>query len=101
LTRILEHIVSTTPPSRLFELYYWAQEPGLLKLFRRLAILPAESRNVAESFFDLVAENSPIAVSRGAEGQLIIEAENIGDAAHMVSCLLDDGEPDPDGTKLN
>ena len=98
---MIEHIVSTTPPSRLFELYYWAQEPDLLKLIRRLATLSPANRGAIESFFDLVADNASITAKWGARGQLILDAKHLGDTASMFRYMLEDDKPDPDGSKPN
>src|SRR5215471_8025272 len=61
LKRVLEHIVSSTPPSDLFELYYWVQEPSLLKIIRQLAAMPDEDREAIESFFALAQDLAVVA----------------------------------------
>jgi hypothetical protein len=101
LRRVVEHIVSTTPPSRLFELYYWAQEPQLLTIIRQLAALPPANRAAIESFFDLAAGDASITATCGPNGQLILAAKHLGQAACILHYMLDDEEPIADDGKPN
>jgi hypothetical protein len=93
LTRVITHIVANTPPSRLFELYYWAQEPSLLKLMRSLASLTPASRAVLESFFQFAADRAQVTARLGAKGQLILEARHMGEAVSLLQNMADEDEP--------
>jgi hypothetical protein len=48
----LEFIVENVPRSALIEMYYWVQEPDLLRLIRALAAAPLETRQALDAFFD-------------------------------------------------
>jgi hypothetical protein len=48
----LEFIVENVPRSELIEMYYWVQEPDLLRLIRALAGAPLETRQALDAFFD-------------------------------------------------
>jgi len=100
LARVVEHIVSTTPPSRLFELYYWAQEPRLLELFRSFATLEAGQRDALISFFELAAGAASVSTRWGPRGELILEAKHDGDNASLHRYLIEDQDPlDTQGPK--
>jgi hypothetical protein len=90
LARVVDHIVSTTPPSRLFELYYWAQEPNLLELFRSVATLKAGQRDALMSFFELAAGAASVSTRWGPRGELILEAKHDGDNASLHRYLIED-----------
>ena len=93
LTRVITHIVATTPPPRLFELYYWAHEPSLLKLMRGLASLAPASRNALESFFRFAADRAVVTARLGPKGQLILEARHTGGAVCMFETAVDEDFP--------
>jgi len=90
LTRVITHIVATTPPARLFELYYWAHEPSLLKLMRGLAGLTPASRNALEAFFRFAADRAVVMARLGPKGQLILEARHTGGPLSVLETVLDD-----------
>ena len=77
LKRVVAYIVAATPPARLFELYYWAQEPNLLKLLRSVASLTPGSRSALESFFRFAADRATVTARLGPKGQLILEARHM------------------------
>jgi hypothetical protein len=99
--RVVEHIVATTPLPRLFELYYWAQEPGLLRLLRRLVSLTSEDRRTIEAFLKPATDNSVVTITRQSPGRLVLEAKHadrlVSDFAHR----LDDEELNSSQKKLN
>jgi len=90
LTRVITHIVATTPPARLFELYYWAHEPSLLKLVRGLVGLTPSSRSALESFFRFAADRAVVTARLGPKGQLILEARHTAEAICMFETALDE-----------
>jgi len=92
LTRVISHIVATTPPSRLFELYYWTQEPHLLALMRGLANLPPASRAALESFFRFAGDRSTVTARLGLKGELILEARHMEEASSILVDVADDDE---------
>jgi hypothetical protein len=89
LTRVITHIVATTPPSRLFELYYWAHEPNLLKLMRCLAALTPTNRSALESFFQFAADRAVVTARLSPRGQLILEARHTGETVCMFEVAPD------------
>jgi hypothetical protein len=100
LARVVEHIVSTTPPCRLFELYYWAQEPRLLKLIRSVAMLEPGQRDALISFFELAVGAASVSTRWGPHGELILEAKHDGDNASLHRYLIEDQDPlDTQGPK--
>src|SRR6185436_8167230 len=48
----IEFIVANVPRSALIEMYYWVQEPDLLRIIRALAGAPVETRAALDAFFD-------------------------------------------------
>ena len=101
LKRVVEHIVATTPLSRLFELYYWAQEPRLLHLLRRLMLLTAADRHAIEGFLKLATDNSAVTITRESPGRLILEAKNADGLVSDLPHLLDEAELSASQKKLN
>lgn len=93
LARAIEHIVATTPASRLFELYYWAQEPQLLKLFRSFATLEPGTQDALVAFFQLVQDGTSVAARWGTRGELILEVKHAGEDASMHRYLAEGEEP--------
>jgi hypothetical protein len=93
LARVIEHIVSTTPPSQLFELYYWAQEPQLVKLFRGFATLEPNSQQALISLFELVRDGTSVSSRYGDRGELILEVRPPGEDASIHHYLLEDDDP--------
>jgi hypothetical protein len=92
LARVIEHIVTTTPSSRLFELYYWAQEPRLLKLLRSFATLEPSSQEALVSLFELVRNGTSVSTRWGARGELILEVRQAGEDASLHRYLVEDDE---------
>src|SRR5829696_3311967 len=74
LKRVIEHIVSTAPPSRLFELYYWLQDPGLLNIVRSVASMSDNDREALESFLGLAQDLAVVTKWEGGD-QLILETK--------------------------
>jgi hypothetical protein len=95
LTRVIAHIVATTPAARLFELYYWAHEPNLLKLMRSLAALTPADRGALESFFQFAADRAVVTAKLNPKGQLILEARHTGEAVRMFEVMPDDSVATP------
>jgi hypothetical protein len=92
LTRVISHIVATVPPSRLFELYYWTQEPNLLALMRSLAGLSPASRNALDSFFRFAGDRAKVTARLGPKGEVILEASHTTGAASVLADMADDDE---------
>jgi len=100
LKRVLEHIVSSTPPSDLFELYYWVQEPSLLKIIRQLAAMPDEDREAIESFFALAQDLAVVA--RWDRGdRLVLEAKQLRETFSRLQCSVEDDDLESTERKLN
>lgn len=64
----VEFIVSNVPRSALIEMYYWVQEPDLLRIIRALAGAPAETREALAAFFDS-ARHAQQEVRAGSDGE--------------------------------
>jgi hypothetical protein len=101
LKRVVEHIVSTTPLSILFELYYWAQEPSLLDLLRRLVLLSVEDRKAIESFFRQAAEKTVVTATRESRSRLVLEAKNVNGLVSELSHRHEDAVFGSQHKKLN
>jgi hypothetical protein len=93
LARVIEHIVATTPPARLFELYYWAQDPRLLKLFRGFATLDSSHQEALVSLFELVRNGTAISTRWGPRGELVLELKHTGEDSSMHRYAIDGEDP--------
>ena len=92
LKRAIAHIVETTSPARLFELYYWTQDPGLLKLLRSLARLSPENRRTVEAFFQFATDQAKVSAQIGPKGQLILNSRHMSEAMAMLGSALEADE---------
>jgi hypothetical protein len=101
LKRVVEHIVATTPLPRLFELYYWAQEPALLRLLRHLVSLTTEDRKAIEAFLKLATDNSVVTITRQSPGRLVLEAKHADGLVSDFAHRRDDEELSSSQKKLN
>jgi hypothetical protein len=72
LMRIVEYVIDTADPSRLFEFYYWCEEPDLLTIVRACAALPEAQRKVIASFFAAMDGNELISVSSQDDDRLVL-----------------------------
>ena len=75
LERIIEHLIATADPSRLFEFYYWSQEPDLLKIIRACASLPEAQRRMIASFFATMDGGELVSASWKEDGQLVLRCQ--------------------------
>lgn len=89
LARAIEHIIATTPAARLFELYYWAQEPHLLKLFRGFATLDSNHQDALVALFELVRDGTAISTRWGPRGELILEVRHAEEDSRMHRRLIE------------
>ena len=64
----LEFIVENMPRSALIEMYYWVQEPDLLRIIRALAAAPPETREALDAFLDS-ARHEQQEVLAGSDGE--------------------------------
>lgn len=64
----LEFIVENVPRSALIEMYYWVQEPDLLRIIRALAAAPPETREALDAFLDS-ARHEQQEVLAGCDGE--------------------------------
>lgn len=72
----VEFIVSNTPRAALIEMYYWAQEPDLLRLIRALAGAPLETRQALDAFF-ASARHAQQEVRAGSDGEDLMLRKDI------------------------
>jgi hypothetical protein len=100
LKRVIDHIVSTTPPSRLFELYYWVQEPALLKIVRSLASMAPADRDALETFLALAQDLAVVAKWDGGD-QLILETKHLTETFSRLQCSVEDDHFEVSDQKLN
>jgi hypothetical protein len=100
LKRVLEHIVSTTPATQLFELYYWVQEPGLLKIVRSLASMSQTERDALETFLAL-AQDLGVATKWDGGDQLVLEIKHLTETFSRLQCSADDDHFEVAEQKLN
>jgi hypothetical protein len=87
LQRIVEHVIASTEPCQLFELYYWCQEPRLLRIVRACAALPDAQQRLIASFFDGLKETDLISANWTADGQLLLSCQS-GRQSALASELL-------------
>jgi hypothetical protein len=99
--RVVEHIVATTPLPRLFELYYWAQEPSLLRLLRRLVSLATEDRQAIEAFLKFITDNCVVTITRQSPDRLVLEAKHADELVSGLAHRLEDEELSSPHKKLN
>jgi hypothetical protein len=100
LKRVIKHIVSTVPPSQLFELYYWVQEPGLLRIVRSLASMSQEDRDALETFLAL-AQDLPVVTKWEGGDQLILETKQLTEALSRLQYSAEDDHFEVGERKLN
>ena len=71
LTDLLQKVVKRCDdPARLFELYYWSQEPELAEVMRQFIAMPDEARSALGAFFSMAkghVESVTVAVSPAGE----------------------------------
>jgi hypothetical protein len=72
LERIVEYLIETAEPARLFEFYYWCQEPELLKIVRVCAALPEAQRHLIASFFAALDGKELVSADWSEDGQLVL-----------------------------
>src|ERR1700723_49998 len=80
--RIMAHLLATADPARLFELYYWAQEPALLGIIRACASLPEAQLIALEAFFSDAKSKMPLVVNFDQRGQLIFSYDPCESGTH-------------------
>ena len=78
--RAIDHIVATTSPAHLFEIYYWLQEPDLLRFVRQLAALSVEDRKAIEMFLSLAEGHRLIAKVHTGEDPILALGRNDTDS---------------------
>lgn len=72
----LEFIVSNVPRSALIEMFYWVQEPDLLRIVRALAAAPLETRQALDAFL-AGARNDQLEVLAGSDGEDLMLRKDI------------------------
>jgi hypothetical protein len=82
LKRIFEYVIETADPSRLFEFYYWCQEPELVTIVRACAALPEAQRRLIASFFAAMEGNELVSADWKADGQLVLCCQSGRQRAH-------------------
>jgi hypothetical protein len=89
LERIIDHLIATADPSRLFELYYWCQEAELLKIIRACASLPDAQRHLIASFFATMDGTELISANWKDDGQLVLCCQGSPQRTRLDSPGLD------------
>ena len=72
----LEFIVDNVPRAALIEMFYWVQEPDLLRIIRALAGAPLETRQALDAFFDS-ARHAQQEVRAGSDGEELMLTKDI------------------------
>jgi len=72
----LEFIVTNVPRDDLIEMYYWVQEPDLLRIVRALAGAPVETRAALDAFLDS-ARHAQKEVRAGSDGEELMLSKDI------------------------
>ena len=79
----LEFILASVPRSKLIELYYWVQEPDLLRIVRALAAAPPETRQALDAFLDS-ARHAQQEVRAGSDGEELMLRKDIAATLPVV-----------------
>jgi hypothetical protein len=79
----LEFIVSNVPRSALIEMFYWVQEPDLLRIVRALASAPLETRQALDAFL-AGARNAQLEVLAGSDGEDLMLRKDIAATLPVV-----------------
>ena len=96
LDDVLTSIVAGCPnPSRMVELYYWSQEPGLLDIIRVIAGLDPATRGVVEAFVAMARDPRSVTASLDGTGQLTLAAPEIAQAMAIAEYVAERGEEVP------
>jgi hypothetical protein len=85
--RVMAHLLATADPARLFELYYWAQEPALLGIIRACATLPEAHLSALEAFFSGAKGEKPLVVNFDQRGQLVLSFDPCESGTHLGRVL--------------
>jgi hypothetical protein len=72
----IEFIIANVPRSALIEMYYWVQEPDLLRIIRALAGAPLETRAALDAFLDS-ARHEQQEVRAGSDGEELMLTKDI------------------------
>jgi hypothetical protein len=88
LERIVEYLIETAEPARLFEFHYWCQEPELLRIVRACAALPQAQRHLIASFFAAVDGAELVSADLKEDGQLVLSCQSGRQQAHPGSIPL-------------
>jgi hypothetical protein len=89
LKRIFEYVIETADPSRLFEFYYWCQEPELMTIVRACAALPEAQRRLIASFFAAMDGNELVSADWKDDGQLVLCCQSGRQRAHPADIPVD------------
>jgi hypothetical protein len=78
--------------SRLFELYYFSQEPAMLDIMRAIAALPEEARAALEAFFTMSHESAAIVAHWDATGRLTLSSPQVGQTMAIMRYCAENEE---------
>lgn len=70
---ILEDAVRTHGPARMFELCYWASEPGFFEMMRAIYAVPEGSREALQSFLAAPPRPGDFVTIADAQGRLTLD----------------------------
>lgn len=77
-------IAECTERSKLMELYYWSQEPGLLSIIRSFAAMPQTTRTTVEAFLMIANDPSSIEAIVANDDELCLIAKRPPDVAASI-----------------
>lgn len=78
-----EMLGSLRSPAEVLELYYWSQEPSLLKIMRAVVAMPESARLPLEAFVN-VADPSKVTVTVDPDGRLTLASEEVTGAVELL-----------------
>ncbi len=74
---ILEDAVQAHGAARMFELCYWASEPGFFEMVRALYSMPEGSREVLQGFLTATPRLTDLAIIADPQGRLTLDRRTV------------------------
>ena len=87
---LLKQIMAKSDPERIVELYYYCQEPDLLRIIRAISAMPEASRDALASFFALVTDPQSVSATWESSGRLSLESPHLLEAIEVVGYYMQD-----------
>lgn len=79
--------------TRVRELFYWSQEPGLLEVIRGIVTMEEKARGALETFIALTSEPKSIVAMLDASGVLRLSSAEVARTAALAHGAAEDESP--------